>query len=50
VGTGCSIHIAHSYTVKASRHRRSHRLTFYKQANQRGSRPRTPLVLPPQLR
>jgi len=50
VGTGYSIHIAHSRTVKASRHRPSHELTVCEWVPGCNSRPRTLLVLPPQLR
>jgi hypothetical protein len=50
VGTGCSIHISHSASVKAGCHRLSHGPVYRQYVIRHECRTRTPLVLFAQLR
>jgi hypothetical protein len=50
VGTGYSIHISHSPSVKAGRHRLSHGPVIREHFVRRGRRTRVPLVHLAQLR
>jgi hypothetical protein len=50
VGTGYSIHISHSPSVKATSHRLPHGPAFCEYVIQRNDHTRVPLVLSTQLR